>query len=541
MATLPGMAERTVTISGASKTFAVTGWRIGWAIAPAEVSGAIRKVHDFLTVGAPAPLMEAVAVALDELAAGLLRQARLRVLPGGATCCTRHWSASGFRAELPDGAYYILADYSALSDLPDTEFARWLTTEIGVTPVPGSSFFSTPDPARRLVRFAFCKREETLRQAAERLGNISMTNRDGKGSGGGFCCCSASSSSRSWPSTSRPSPRRRRRLPRPSARWVTQDRRQSAIGSQETKEGYVIDPALAQRMLADTAIQVRVTGIRGLQRQRHRARHGHGARRRRYRAAHDPLLRAAARRRRLDRDRRGEGHGTGTSRSGKEIMSVIDTVRGCVARSSRCCCCSGQPAAAQAPASIATRRLAGRVLGHCSAGRRPSRSSGWRRPAAPCSAWAAPSGRDELDDYELMLIRAKDGRVDYEAHPMMQPTAVFTATVVSDTLLQFENPRHDFPQAHRLPAARRGLAHCAHRRRTGAGRHARSCSPIVASPAPARPSLPQSGERLGVAQHRDRQVHRPGAREPQRHRDRSSLSRGHPSGSRPSRAGRARS
>lgn len=172
MATLPGMAERTVTISGASKTFAVTGWRIGWAVAPPEVSGAIRKVHDFLTVGAPAPLMEAVATALDELPASFYGVLACEYA-GRRNLLHETLVQSGFRAELPEGAYYILADYSALSDLPDTEFARWLTREVGVTPVPGSSFFSTPDPARRLVRFAFCKREETLRQAAERLRKIS--------------------------------------------------------------------------------------------------------------------------------------------------------------------------------------------------------------------------------------------------------------------------------------------------------------------------------------------------------------------------------
>ena len=172
MATLPGMAERTVTISGASKTFAVTGWRIGWAVAPPEVSGAIRKVHDFLTVGAPAPLMEAVATALDQLPASFYGVLACDYA-GRRNLLHETLVKSGFRAELPEGAYYILADYSALSELPDADFARWLTREIGVTPVPGSSFFSTPDPARRLVRFAFCKREETLRQAAERLGKIS--------------------------------------------------------------------------------------------------------------------------------------------------------------------------------------------------------------------------------------------------------------------------------------------------------------------------------------------------------------------------------
>ena len=168
IASLDGMAERTITISGASKTFAVTGWRVGWAIAPAEVTGAIRKVHDFLTVGAPAPLMEAVAEALDRLEPGFYATLACEYC-GRRNLLHDTLLASGFRAERPAGAYYILADYSALSDLPDADFARWLTTEIGVTPVPGSSFFSTRDPARRLVRFAFCKRDETLRQAAERL------------------------------------------------------------------------------------------------------------------------------------------------------------------------------------------------------------------------------------------------------------------------------------------------------------------------------------------------------------------------------------
>jgi aminotransferase len=125
-------------------------------------------VHDFLTVGAPAPLMEAVADALEQLDDGFYRQlaceycGRRNLLHGVLT-------SHGFRAEKPAGAYYILADYSAVSDLPDTQFAEWLTREIGVTPVPGSSFFSVKDPSRRMVRFAFCKKEATLNEAANRL------------------------------------------------------------------------------------------------------------------------------------------------------------------------------------------------------------------------------------------------------------------------------------------------------------------------------------------------------------------------------------
>ena len=168
IATLDGMPERTITISGASKTFSVTGWRIGTIIAPPQASDAIRKVHDFLTVGAPAPLQEAVAVGLETLGADyydtLAREYRARrdVLYQGLL-------AAGFRCESPEGAYYIMADFSALSDLPDDQFARWLAAEVGVAPVPGSSFYSRPEMGRTLVRFAFCKSLDVLHAAAERL------------------------------------------------------------------------------------------------------------------------------------------------------------------------------------------------------------------------------------------------------------------------------------------------------------------------------------------------------------------------------------
>jgi len=172
MATLAGMRERTVTISGASKTFSVTGWRIGTIVAPPRATDAIRKVHDFLTVGAPAPLQEAVAVALETLGRDyyerLAREYRRRrdLLHGALV-------DAGFRCRPPEGAYYILADFSSVSDLPDDKFARWLTCEAGVAPVPGSSFFSRPESGRALVRFAFCKTEEQLREAGERLRAVS--------------------------------------------------------------------------------------------------------------------------------------------------------------------------------------------------------------------------------------------------------------------------------------------------------------------------------------------------------------------------------
>jgi aminotransferase len=162
------MAERTVTVSGLSKTFSVTGWRVGTIVAPADLTDAIRKVHDFLTVGSPAPLQEACAVGLDTLGreyyASLASSygERGRLLVGAL-------QEAGFRCSLPEGAYYVLADFSALSDEDDTAFAKRLTREAGVASVPGSSFFSVPERGAGLVRFAFCKKLETLHEAGDRL------------------------------------------------------------------------------------------------------------------------------------------------------------------------------------------------------------------------------------------------------------------------------------------------------------------------------------------------------------------------------------
>jgi aspartate/methionine/tyrosine aminotransferase len=172
IATLDGMRERTVTISGASKTYSVTGWRIGWIVAPAALTEAIRKVHDFLTVGAPAPLQEACATAIETLGqeyyAALLAGYRERrdVLYRGLV-------EAGFRCTPPSGAYYILADFSALSEEQDDVFARRLARGAGgvrgVASVPGSSFFHRPEDGRQFVRFAFCKRVETLKEASAAL------------------------------------------------------------------------------------------------------------------------------------------------------------------------------------------------------------------------------------------------------------------------------------------------------------------------------------------------------------------------------------
>ena len=168
LATFEGMRDRTITISGLSKTFSVTGWRIGTIIAPPVLSHAIRKIHDFLTVGAPAPLQDACAVGLDELGPDYYTdmvagyRERGDVLVGAL-------QEAGFDCRFPQGAYYVLADFSGLSDEDSMTFGRRLTAEAGVAPVPGASFFSEPERGHSLVRFVFCKQIDTLREAGERL------------------------------------------------------------------------------------------------------------------------------------------------------------------------------------------------------------------------------------------------------------------------------------------------------------------------------------------------------------------------------------
>src|SRR5579863_35892 len=167
IASLDGMAERTVTINGLSKTYSVTGWRVGWAIAPAEITNAIRKVHDFLTVGAPAPLQEAGAAALalspsyyQKLADGYCER-RDRLMPALAE--------AGFRCFRPRGAYYVMTDISAFGFDDDVAFTKYLVKEIGVAAVPGSSFYNDPRDGAKQVRFAFCKKDATLDESGRRL------------------------------------------------------------------------------------------------------------------------------------------------------------------------------------------------------------------------------------------------------------------------------------------------------------------------------------------------------------------------------------
>ena len=167
IASLPGMEDRTVTINGLSKTYSVTGWRVGWAVGPPSVTNAIRKVHDFLTVGAPAPLQEAGAAALglpptyyQSLATAYCAR-RDRLMPA--------LTEAGFRCFKPRGAYYVMTDISGFGFSDDIAFTKYLVKDIGVAAVPGSSFYNDPRDGAKQVRFAFCKRADTLDEAGKRL------------------------------------------------------------------------------------------------------------------------------------------------------------------------------------------------------------------------------------------------------------------------------------------------------------------------------------------------------------------------------------
>jgi len=167
IATLPGMEECTITINGLSKTYSVTGWRVGYILANPELTGAIRKVHDFLTVGAPAPLQRAGVVAMQlpvsyyQGLAELYQQKRDNFLQILEQVKIPYF--------VPQGAYYVFADISTFGYKNDVEFTEYLIKEIGVAVVPGSSFFSQPEAGQNFIRFCFSKKPETLAAAGERL------------------------------------------------------------------------------------------------------------------------------------------------------------------------------------------------------------------------------------------------------------------------------------------------------------------------------------------------------------------------------------
>ncbi|MGI8495306.1 MAG: pyridoxal phosphate-dependent aminotransferase, partial [Pyrinomonadaceae bacterium] len=160
MAQIDGMRERTVVVNSLSKTYSVTGWRVGYVIAPPDISAAIRKVHDFLTVGAANPLQHAGAYALslpESYYNGLLKeyqQKRDFIVPV--------LQKAGFKCEMPQGAYYVMTDISGFGFADDIEFTKHLIREIGVAVVPGSSFYHDKSLGAQKVRFCFCKKDETL-------------------------------------------------------------------------------------------------------------------------------------------------------------------------------------------------------------------------------------------------------------------------------------------------------------------------------------------------------------------------------------------
>lgn len=167
IASLPGMANRTVTISGLSKTFSVTGWRLGYCVAPPEITSGIRKAHDFLTVGAPHPLQVAGTAAIGfgeayyaKLKSDYLHRRQI-FLP--------YLQEAGFEFHAPDGAYYVMCDFSKMGWNNDVEFVRTMIEKVGVAGVPGSSFYEPKELGRTKVRFMFAKKDETLHKAGEKL------------------------------------------------------------------------------------------------------------------------------------------------------------------------------------------------------------------------------------------------------------------------------------------------------------------------------------------------------------------------------------
>ncbi len=167
MAQIDGMQERTIIVNSLSKTYSVTGWRVGYCIAPPDITLAIRKVHDFLTVGAANPLQHAGAYALslpDSYYAGLHEEYRAKrdfIVPV--------LQEAGFKCGFPEGAYYVMTDISGFGFADDIEFTKYMIREIGVAVVPGSSFYHDKSLGSQKVRFCFCKKDETLEAAAERL------------------------------------------------------------------------------------------------------------------------------------------------------------------------------------------------------------------------------------------------------------------------------------------------------------------------------------------------------------------------------------
>lgn len=168
MATLPGMFERTISCSSLSKTYSITGWRLGYTIAPAEITERIKKVHDFLTVGAAAPLQEAVVTALNFDDSYYQEVLDLYTAKRDLFC--QGLDSIGLEHNVPQGAYYVMMDISEFGYDSDLDFCEDLASKVGVGAVPGSSFFR--EPVNHLIRFHFAKRDETLNSALENLKSL---------------------------------------------------------------------------------------------------------------------------------------------------------------------------------------------------------------------------------------------------------------------------------------------------------------------------------------------------------------------------------
>ncbi|MCA1589981.1 MAG: aminotransferase class I/II-fold pyridoxal phosphate-dependent enzyme, partial [Acidobacteria bacterium] len=181
-ATLPGMRERTVVVNSLSKTYSVTGWRVGYVIAPPDITLAIRKVHDFLTVGAANPLQHAGAYAMS-LPASYYEELR-NAYQRKRDFIVPILREAGFACDYPEGAYYVMAGIDQFGFSDDIEFTKHLIREIGVTVVPCSSFYNDPKMGSQMVRFCFCKQDETLEAAAERLAKRKFSGRRGGNSSG---------------------------------------------------------------------------------------------------------------------------------------------------------------------------------------------------------------------------------------------------------------------------------------------------------------------------------------------------------------------
>lgn len=175
ISSLPGMREQTITINSVSKTYSLTGWRVGWAIAPAHLTASIRKVHDFLTVGAAHPLQEGAVAALH--AASSYYRTLAEEYRERRDFLLKALEEAGFRVYHPRGAYYIMTDVAHFGFQDDVACSFFLVEKIGVATVPGSCFYSRPELGRTKVRFAFPKRMETLRMAAEKLGRFKPEKR----------------------------------------------------------------------------------------------------------------------------------------------------------------------------------------------------------------------------------------------------------------------------------------------------------------------------------------------------------------------------